>query len=381
MKLKSLKRLVVAFALLLFFWMEPMSAEEIEVWIGTSGPHGIYRLVLDTEKGEISEPRKAAEMGGAGFLVLHNEKEILYATERRQGNKGFVAAFSIVRDNDDVSLQPVNQQAIGDSGAAHLNVDRESRVLMSAQYGGSSIAIFPILANGEIGERAQLIKHQGGAGVVGNRQDAPHPHWIGSSPENGWVCVPDLGLDQVVVYQLDSDGASLQQKHAVPLAPGSGPRHMKFHSNGRLAYVLNELAMTITVFAFDEATGKFSELQVIESLPDDLKDERLNSAAEIRIHPNGQFVYASNRGHDSISVYAIDLESGKLTFVEREAIRGSWPRNFNIDPSGKWLIAAGRYSNTLSLFEIDDATGKMAFTRKVVNVPEPICVLFGSTIH
>ena len=378
--MKSSIRLVVAFALM-FSWMESMSAEEIEVWIGTSGPHGIYRLVLDTNNAKLSKPKQVAELGGAGFLVLHGNKEILYSTERRGRNEGFVTAFSIQRDNENVSLKPLGQQAIGDSGAAHLNLDRESRVLMSAQYGGSSIATFPILEDGKIGDRTQLIKHQGGSGVVGTRQDAPHPHWVGTSPGNKWVCVPDLGSDQVVVYQLDADRSTIKQQHAVSLAPGSGPRHMKFHSNGKFAYVLNELAMTITVFAFDESSGRFDELQVIESLPEELKDDRLNSAAEIRIHPNGKFVYASNRGHDSISVYAIDLESGQLTFVEREAIRGSWPRNFNIDPSGKWLIAAGRYSNTLSLFEVDETTGRLAFTRTVVNVPEPICVLFGSTIN
>ena len=355
-----------------------MSASQVEVWIGTSGPHGIYRLELDTDNGTLSEPVRVAEIGGAGFLVLHQDKEVLYSTGRRSDDEGFVAAFAIIRDGDAVSLKPLNQREIGDSGAAHLNLDRDCKVLLSAQYGGSSIAVFPIEESGEIGERSQLIKHQGGSRVVGDRQNEPHPHWIGPSPGNHFVCVPDLGLDQVVVYQLDASNLALTRKSAVSLAPGAGPRHMKFHANGKFAYVLNELAMTLTVFRFDETTGTFTELQTIDSLPAELKDRLLNSAAEVRIHPNGKFVYTSNRGHDSISVYSVDLASGKLTFIQREAIRGSWPRNFNIDPSGKWLIAAGRYSNTLSLFEVDESTGKLTFTRKVVNVPEPICVLFGS---
>ena len=142
--------------------------------------------------------------------------------------------------------------------------------------------------------------------------------------------------------------------------------------------MLNELALTISVFEYDVATGDFKDIQLVESLPEDLKDKHLNSAAEIRVHPSGRFVYSSNRGHDSISVFSVDQATGKLTFVEHEAIRGSWPRNFNIDPSGKWLIAAGQYSNTLSLFEIDQVSGELIFTRKVVNVPAPICVLFGA---
>lgn len=369
----------ISFVISFLVWMEPMRADQIDVWIGTSGPHGIHYLVLDTEKGTMTVPVCAAEIAGAGFLVLHEDKNKLYSTGRRQGNEGFVASFSISRANGTASLTPLNTRDIGDSGAAHLNLDHDCRVLLSAQYGGSSIGVFPIQANGEIGERSQLIKHQGGSRVVGNRQNEPHPHWIGPSPGNHFVCVPDLGLDQVVVYKLDSANAALEQTGTANLSPGAGPRHMKFHANGKFAYILNELSMTIAVFHFDEVLGQFALVQEIASLPDELKDKNLNSAAEIRIHANGKFVYTSNRGHDSISVYSIDQESGKLTFVQREAIRGSWPRNFNLDPSGKWLIAAGRYSNTLSLFEVDQATGKLTFTRKVVNVPEPICVLFGSS--
>ena len=152
---------------------------------------------------------------------------------------------------------------------------------------------------------------------------------------------------------------------------------MKFHGSGKYAYVLNELTLSVSVFEYDATDAKFKKLQEIESLPKDLKDEKLHSAAEIRIHPTGKFVYTSNRGHDSITVFAVDQESGKLSFVQRESIRGAWPRNFNIDTSGKWLLAAGRHTNTLTLFSIDQETGKLAYARKSVNVPAPICVVFG----
>ncbi|MEM9413483.1 MAG: beta-propeller fold lactonase family protein [Planctomycetota bacterium] len=159
----------------------------------------------------------------------------------------------------------------------------------------------------------------------------------------------------------------------VATASGGGPRHMKFHPNKKWVYVLNELSMTVSCFHYDSENMSFKKFQDIQSLPDELKDNRLNSAAEIRIHPNGEYLYTSNRGHDSITVFAIDTQDGRLEFVERESIRGSWPRNFDIDPSGKYLIAAGKYSNTLSLFDIED-DGRLSFTRKMVDLPRPICV-------
>ena len=189
--------------------------------------------------------------------------------------------------------------------------------------------------------------------------------------------VPDLGLDRVVVYKLNAETAELKQHAKIVVPPGSGPRHMKFHTTGKYVYVLNELTLTVSVFEFDATNATFKNIQLIETLPDDEKDKHLNSAAEIRVHPTGRFVYTSNRGHDSITVFSVDQKTGKLMLVEREPIRGSVPRNFNIDPSGKWLIAAGQSSNTLALFEIDLASGQLIFTRKVVNVPAPICVLFG----
>ena len=151
---------------------------------------------------------------------------------------------------------------------------------------------------------------------------------------------------------------------------------MKFHPNGKFIYVLNELKLTLSVFEYDSEQGQMKSIQEIATLPDDLKDKHLNSAAEVRVHPTGKFLYASNRGHDSIAVFAIDQATGKLSLVEREAVRGSWPRNFNLDPSGKWLLAAGQKSNTLAVFEIDPESGELTFTRQIVNVPQPICVEF-----
>jgi 6-phosphogluconolactonase len=184
-------------------------------------------------------------------------------------------------------------------------------------------------------------------------------------------------MDKVVVYRLDAQRADLAPHGFGQVPPGGGPRHMKFHPNGKFVYVLNELQLSVTAFAYDAEAGTLDALQTISTLPEELREVPC-SASEIRVHPRGGFVYAANRGHDSIAVFTVDPASGELTFVEREAVRGSWPRNFNLDPTGKWLLAAGGKSNTISVFRIDQQTGGLIYTGKTVNCPTPICVTFGS---
>lgn len=420
---ENLFRMILAitiFIMVSIWTVDHARGDEIDVWIGTSGPEGIYQLTLDTKKGKMSKPSLAVKVDGAGFLALHPNGKFLYSTAKENGEGG-VAAFRIdrireikrqllaakdrerelsktlgsahpnvmsVRESNkalearlaDLSAAPVlaklNFLPTGDGGAACVGVDKTGSVLMSAQYGGGSTSTYMIEPDGSLGERVQVIEHGEGSGANPKRQAKSHPHWVGTSPDNRFLMVPDLGMDRVVVFELDSVTGRLKSHSKIAVPPGSGPRHMKFHTSGRFAYVLNELTLTISVFEYDAETAQFKEIQLIESLADELKDKNFNSAAEIRVHPTGKFVYSSNRGHDSISVFAVDQETGKLEFVERESIRGSWPRNFNIDPSGNWLIAAGARSNTLSLFEINSETGRLYFTQNIVNVPSPICVVF-----
>jgi 6-phosphogluconolactonase len=367
----------LAFCLSLISFTEITRAQEIDVWIGSGGPAGIHQFKLDTDQAKMSSPSVAAKIPGSGFITLHPNGNVLYSTGR-DGKENIVAAFRIDRSGAQPTLTKINSQPIGDGGAACIATDKTGRVLISAQYGGGSVATFPINEDGSLGERASLVEHGAGSGVDKRRQKDSHPHWTGTSPDNRFVCVPDLGKDAVVVYELDIENASLAKHAEVAVPPGSGPRHMKFHTSGKFAYVLNELKLTISCFAYNSETGKFKNTQLIETLPVELKDDYLNAAAEIRVHPTGKFVYASNRGHDSIAVFSVDQESGKLTFIEREHVRGSWPRNFCLDPSGNWLIAGGQHSNTVALFKVDVKSGKLAYTRSVVNAPSPICILFDS---
>jgi 6-phosphogluconolactonase len=217
-----------------------------------------------------------------------------------------------------------------------------------------------------------VIRHTG-RGPNRERQEGPHPHFVGTDPENHYLFVPDLGADQVVIYKLDPEKCSLTPHGAGHTPPGSGPRHFVFHPDGRFAYVVNELAITVTAFRYDPAAGTLAEIQTIASLPE--KDKKLpSSAAELYIHPSGKFLYASTRNDDTITTFAADPKTGKLTFVEREPIRGSHPRAFNLDPGGKWLLACGRDSNTISVFRIDQNTGRLTFNDQVVRSPSPISI-------
>ncbi len=358
------------------------SAGELDVWIGTTTPNnglskGIYHAKLNTESGKLTRPQLAAETNNPGFLTLHPNGEVLYSTGTIDGEPS-VVAFLVNRQNDRTGLSLKNSQPTGDGGSAHIATDRTGKVLLSAQYSRGSTAIYPLADDGSIGAQSRLIKHKGGSGVR-SRQDKPHAHWVGTSPDNRFVFVPDLGMDKVVVYRLDAKRADLAPHGFGRLPPGAGPRHMKFHTGGKFIYVLNELGVSVTAFAYDAQKGSMAVLQTISTLSEQEKaKERFVTASEIRMHPSGKFVYAANRRHDTITAMRVDQDSGKLTLIECEPVRGSWPRNFNVDPTGKWLLAAGRDSNSIAVFAIDSETGELTFTGSSVMVPTPICVLFGS---
>ena len=365
--------------LMMFAAAGPVDAEVINVWIGTGRSalsQGIYHCQFNTEDGKLTEPTLAAEMEGPGFLATHPTKQVLYAVGGLKGEQ-VVAAFAIQQNLiGKPSLKFMNAVPIGDGGAAHVSLDKTGKTLFTAQYGGGSVAVFKVNENGSIKERSQLVDHEGGSKVVPGRQDASHAHWTGVSPDNRFAFVPDLGLDHVVIYQLDAAGNLVaHSKGTVPA--GGGPRHMKFHPNGKWIYVLNELGMTVTKFDYDAAAGKMTAKQTIETVPAaELASEKAKSTSEIRVHPNGKFVYAANRGHDTISVFSIDEASGDLARIQIANVRGATPRNFNLVPDGKWLLAAGQLSNTLGVFSVEPTTGLITFHQQSVFVPTPICVLF-----
>ncbi len=371
-----MRQIIISLSIL--FVATTVSADNATLWIGTTTPSsseskGIYRATLDTKTGKLSKPQLAAEISSPGFVARHPNGKLLYSVCGLPDGKGpGVAAFKISDDGKSLSL--LNTQPIGDGGACHLTVDATGKCLFTAQYGGGSVAVFPLAADGTIKSRSMLVEHEG-SGPNKARQTKPHPHWAGVDPTNRFLLVPDLGMDRVMIYRIDLDKGQLEQHGSGVCPPGAGPRHMKFSPDGRFVYVLNELDISITVFDYDSQAGALKPIQTIAALPESLR-EVPSSGSELRIHPSGRFVYVAIRGHDTIAAFCADPDSGKLTFVEREPVRGSWPRNFNLDPTGKWLLAAGRNSNTISVFRIDPKTGNLIYTGQTENCPTPICISF-----
>lgn len=338
------------------------------------GGNGIYHAKFDAENGKLTTPKPTSETGGAGFLAWHPDADTLYAVTK--GKDGPAVAGYHVKAGG--ALERFTESAITDGGAAHIAVHPSGKFLLTAQYGGGSTAFFPIDADGKVGP-VVVHEHEGGAKVVGKRQDSPHPHWCGFSPDGKFAFVPDLGTDNIHIYKVDLAAPAISKHGVAASVPGGGPRHMRFSVDGKFIYLLNELQLSVTTFAYDAAAGTAKAISTTPALSDAVKEkEDFNSAAEILVHPNGKFVWSSNRGNDSVTCYRADPATGKLTVSEVEPIRGAWPRNINIDPSSSYLLAAGANSNTVSVFKIDQDTGELTYqTKGTVNAPKPICILFG----
>jgi 6-phosphogluconolactonase len=352
------------------------------VYFGTytrGSSKGIYVSRFDATTGKLSSPELAAEAKNPSFLALHPGGKFLYAVGEISGPDGqpggAVSAFA--RDTATGRLTLLNQQSSGGNGPCHVSVDATGKCLMVANYGGGSIAALPILADGRLGEAATRIHHIGSS-VNPKRQTKPYAHFITPSPDNRFAITCDLGLDKVLVYRLDPTTARLvtnQPPYAV-VPHGAGPRHLAFSPSGRFAYVINEMALTITVFSYDAARGVFFEEQNISTVPAGYVISEKDSCAEIAIHPGGKFVYGSNRGHDSIAVFAADATTGRLTLIQDEPTMGKTPRHFAIDPSGRWLLAENQNSDSVVVFAIDAATGKLSPTGQTLTVGSPVCAVF-----
>ena len=356
----------------------PAAAQSIDVWLGTSNnkaSQGIYHTQLNLETGRLSESQLAAEIRGPGFLAMHPGGKKLYAVGTLEGTP-VVAAYSISNQRSKSTLELSSSVPIDDGGAAHVSVAPGAKSLLTAQYGAGSTGVFELDSNGDVVARRQLIKHEGGSGVVERRQDSPHAHWTGFSPDGRFAFVPDLGIDGVVIYKYDADSGKIAKHGIATTPPGSGPRHMKFHTSGRWVYVLNELDLSISVFEYDVENGTMKIKQTIPTVSkSELAKEQFKSCSEIRVHPTGRFVYAANRGHDTITAFKVDAETGELSVIEVENARAVTPRNFNLTPDGRWALVGGQDSHTLSSFSVDQETGELSYNRSVISTPSPICVL------
>lgn len=348
------------------------------VYVGTytkQESKGIYAYRFQPATGKLTPVGLVAETENPSFLTLHPNRRFLYAVNEianYEGQKaGSVSAFSV--DGKTGKLTFLNKVSTRGTVPCHLVVDKSGKCLVVANYGSGSVAAFPVKDDGSLGEASAFVQHSGAS--AGPRQKGPHAHMVQLSADNRFVLVPDLGLDQVITYRLNPLQGTLTAEGApAEVTPGAGPRHLAFHPNGAFDYLINEMGSAVTAFGYDPAHGALSQLQTISTLPAGFTG--INNSAEVEVHPNGRFLYASNRGHDSIAVFAIDARNGTLTLIGQVPTEGKTPRNFAIDPTGAYLLAANQDSGNIVPFRIDAKTGRLTPTGGEVKVPQPVCLIF-----
>jgi 6-phosphogluconolactonase (cycloisomerase 2 family) len=336
---------------------------------------GIYRSLFDVVTGKLGEPELCAETSNPSFLGIHPNHKFLYAVgELADQHGGAVNSFAIEPSG---KLTLLNQQSSVGAGPCYVGVDKAGKNALVANYSGGSVAVLPIHSDGKLGKASAFVQHAGSS-VNPKRQQGPHAHSIFLDADNRFAFAPDLGLDKVMIYQFDAAQGTLTPNNPAfgTVAPGSGPRHFAFHPNGKFAYVINEMLCTVTAFHYDAMRGALNEVQTITTLPPDETVRPGYSTAEILVHPNGKFLYGSNRGHDTIAVYAIDIRTGKLTPVQHAPTLGKMPRNFNLDPTGRWLIAGHNNSDFVFVFRVDPVTGQLTPTGQSIELSMTVCVKF-----
>jgi 6-phosphogluconolactonase len=289
------------------------------------------------------------------------------------GTPGAVSAYEIEPHTG--QLKFLNSAPVGGTDTSYVSLDQTGHYVLAASYSGGNIAIFAIKPDGSLGGRTAFVQDTGSS-VNPQRQTRAYAHSIITDPSNRFVLVADLGVDKVFVYRFNQNDGSLTPNNPpfAGITPGSGPRHVKFHPNGRWVYVISEIASSVTAFNWDSTNGTLAEFQTVSVLPAGFHGT--NTSAEIMVQPNGKFLYASNRGDDSLAVFAIDQTNGKLTPVEHVSSGGNMPRNFAFDPTGKWIICSNHDSDCAVVFRVDEITGRLTQTGNPVAVPYPFCERF-----
>jgi 6-phosphogluconolactonase len=355
------------------------AVSDLFVYVGTytrnSESRGIYIFRMNLASGVLTPAGIRDGCENPTFLAVHPSQKFLYAIDEVGGfqgkSGGGVSAFAVDRSTGQLTL--LNHESSVGNGPCHLVVDKLGQHLLAANYGGGSVVVLPIQEDGRLAPHSCFIQHQGSS-VNPRRQEGPHAHSVNLDAANRFAIVADLGLDKLLVYRFDSAAGRLEPNDppAAVLPPESGPRHFAFHPDGRHAYVINELASSVTAFDYDAERGTFRKLQHISTLPADFTGQ--NTTAEVQIHPSGRFLYGSNRGHDSIAVFGIDAQTGRLTARETVSTRGKTPRNFALDPTGAYLLAENQGTNTVAVFRINADTGQLTFTGQMLDVPQPVCI-------
>lgn len=350
------------------------------VYVGTytgGKSQGIYLFRMDLSSGQL-QAAGVTPSDNPSYLATDPAQRYLFAVgelDNFGGKKaGSVSAFS--RDPKSGQLALLNEQSSGGAGPCHLVVDRSGKNLLVANYSGGSVAVLPIDADGRLQKASDFVQHKG-TGPNPARQEQAHAHGIVMSPDNRFALVADLGLDRVFVYRFDPGRGTIRPNDPpwLAAAPGAGPRHLAFHPNGKFVYAINELNSTVAMMSYDAEHGRLEARQTVSTLPADAKLPQTGSTcAELEIHPSGRFLYGSNRGHDSLAIFSIDPDTGRLSPIGYQPTGGHTPRGFDIDPAGNWIIAANQDSASVVVFRIDGRTGLLSPTGVSVEVDKPVCV-------
>lgn len=344
---------------------------------------GITVFAFDGRSGELTRLSEKGGIDSPAYLTVHEGKACVYAGSEVFGwNEGTISAYRL--DPGSGTLSYINKQPSLGSILAHNSLDRTGRFLFAANYSvdaepgdslpGQSVVVFPIRADGGLGAPVCSRSHSG-AGPNAARQERSHAHCVLASPDNAHVLVADLGIDQLVVYRFDAASGALSAAPApFKMKAGAGPRHFAFHPSARYVYAINELDSTIAALAFDAASGGLALLQTVSALPSGYAGE--SHCAGLQITPDGRTLYGSNRGHDSLVVYAVDEPTGRLSFVEHQSCLGRTPRDLTIDPSGRFVLVANQDSDAVVVFRIDPESGRLADSGQRAEIGTPMCAKF-----
>ena len=357
--------------------MSTFANQELVLYVGTytSGKsEGIYMYGMDQTSGAL-RPMTSVKSNNPSFVVV-NPGRFLYAVnevgELDEKRTGAVSAFAI-------SLSPprltfMNQQVSEGADPCHLSFDRKRKHLLVANYSSGNVAVLPILPDGSLGPAIDVEQHEGSG--PREQQKGPHAHCIKLDHANRFAFAADLGNDKVMIYRFDPLNGKLEPatQASATLHPGAGPRHLSFHPNGQFLYVINELDSSLTTFRYDAAKGTLTPFETVSTLPRDFTG--LSFCADIHVAKSGRFLYGSNRGHNSIVVFAIDHHNGRLSLVEHVSTEGKWPRNFTLDPSERFLLVANQHTDNVTIFRVDQQTGRLTFTGQSVEIPSPVCLQF-----
>lgn len=358
---------------------QPAAATTSLAYVGTytdkSDSKGIYAYRFDSTAGKLTAAGVAAETSNPSFVAVHPNGKFAYAVNE-SAKSSMVTAFSV--DHATGKLTQLNQVSASGEDPCYISFDKTGKYVLIANYTSGNVVVFPILADGKLGDKTADVKNAGELGPNKERQDGPHAHWIEVSPDNRFALVADLGLDSVMLYKFDASKGTLTPNNppAVKLKAGQGPRHIAFHPNGKFVFVITEIGSTATSFSYDAKNGTLKEISTLSTLPQGYSGR--NDVAEVQVHPNGKFLYVSNRGHESIAIFKIDPSTGALIGAGLSPTGGKEPRHFTFDPSGRFLLAENQNSNSIVVFSVDPTTGQLTQTKESVNVPSPVCVTFTS---